>query len=245
MYLLWRLEKLLKEYSQSTSTEKVEVDFSSILRDEFILKYPEGNCSFAEPNDKVFVPSIIEGDVEDVVVGTETVFIDFSENLRCFGLEKFVCGKTASGIPVFVCDNHNFVLEAWELLKHKRPTLIHIDQHRDEAKCLCEKGDSIRQTRVCDYIDYALKNEWIQEKFYSFVQSGDLDQLEQLPQINKIANIDIDIFEPECTVLSLEEKVKIITEATNGASLITIATSPGFIAPELSVKIAKLLWQYL
>ncbi len=245
MYLLWRLEQLLKEYYQSTSAENVGVDFSSILRDSFVIKYPEGNASFAELGDEMFVPSIIEGDENDIVLGTETVFVDVSEGLSCKGLEKFVCGRTASGIPVFVCDNHNFVLEAWQLLKDQKPNLVHIDQHRDEAECLCGKDGEVHQTRICDYIDYAVKNEWVTPQFLSFIESGDLKQLEKIPATNKIANIDIDIFEPECTILSLEEKVKIITKAASGASLITIATSPGFIEPGLSARIAKLLWKYL
>lgn len=245
MYLLWKLEKLLKEFLEDSKSTAKTVDFSPILRDGFILNYPEGNSSFGERDTEIFVPPVILGNSSCLSVGNKIVFRDLSENLTCLGLERFVCGTSGSGTPIFACDNHNFVLEAWQLLKKERPTLIHIDQHRDEAGCICGKNGKITQTRICDYIDYAIKNEWIEEKFFSIIESGDLWQLSELPKSNKIVNIDIDIFAPECTILTLEEKVNIITKSTQDASLITLATSPGFIDPELSTEIAKLLWNYL
>ncbi len=243
-YLVWKIEKLLKEFHSAESSDS-NFDFSPILRDSYQLSYPIGNASFANPNDKLFVPSVELGDASDLKVGEETVFIDVSENLNCRGLDKFICGKANSGIPIFVCDNHNFVLEAWQLIKSLKPTLIHIDQHRDEAICQCGQGGKIEATRICDYIDYAQKNEWIASGFISFTESADLCKISELPSENKIVNIDVDIFDPECTILTLEEKVKFITESARNATLITIATSPGFIDQELSVEIAKLLWKYL
>lgn len=245
MYLLWKLEKLLKEFFDDSKSTTKTVDFSPILREGFTLSYPQGNSSFGEKETELFVPPVTLGDSSCLSVGNKIVFSDLSEDLSCVGLDQFVCGTSGSGTPIFACDNHNFVLEAWQLLKEEKPTLVHIDQHRDEASCICGKNGKIVQTRICDYIDYAIKNEWIEEKFFSIIESGDLWQLPELPKNNKIVNIDIDIFVPECTILTLEEKVDIITKSAQNASLITLATSPGFIEPKLSTEIAKLLWKYL
>jgi hypothetical protein len=243
-YLAWKIEKFLKEF-QPEEKSVSNIDFSPILRDSYELCYPVGNASFGNPDDTIFVPPIVAGDENDLILGDKTVFVDISENLNCCGLEKFICGISKSGTPIFVCDNHNFVLEAWQLIKSSKPTLIHIDQHRDEAVCKCGKDGDIQDTRICDYIDYAIKNEWISTDFLSFTESADLCKLNDIPTENKIVNVDVDIFVPDCTILSVEEKVQIICESAKNASLITIATSPGFIGQELSVEIAKLLWKYL
>ena len=262
MYYLGQLEKLLTEPSAepaesgtlqcrmarhgfSLPAEPVVLAVDSLVRPGFWLEYPHGNASFASPGDRLFVPPVMVGDAADIATGTETVFIDVREGLRCTGLAKFVGGRTASGIPVLVCDNHNFVLEAWQLLQASPPVLVHIDQHRDEAECRCGPGGEIRQTRVCDYIDYARRKGWIQPAFLSFIQRSDLGQAAAIPAADKICNIDLDIFHPECTVLTLEEKAMLIRRAAAGASLITIATSPGYIDQERSCVIARLLWRCL
>ena len=244
MYYLQQLEKFLT-VSSTYNPPAAPVDFAAMVRPGFWLDYPEGNASFASPDDRLFVPPVMMGDAADIATGTETVFKDVREGLCCTGLAAFVCGRTASGVPVLVCDNHNFVLEAWRLLQAQQPILVHIDQHRDEAECRCGPGGEIHQTRVCDYIDYAQRKGWIQPEFLSFVQRSDLGKAAAIPATNKVCNIDLDIFHPECTVLTLEEKAMLIRRAAVGASLITIATSPGFVDQERAVAIARLLWRCL
>ena len=246
MYWLGRLEQLLTEPPRPAPVAAGgAVDFAAIVRPGFWLHHPEGNASFAPPGDAVFVPPLTLGDAAGILPGAETVFVDVREGLRCSGLAKFVCGRTGSGIPVLVCDNHNFVLEAWRLMQAQQPVLVHLDQHRDEAACCCGPEGEIRQTRVCDYLDYARRKGWIQPVILSFIQRSDLEKAGAIPATNKICNIDLDIFHPECTVLTLEEKAGLIRRAAAGASLITIATSPGFIEQERSCAIARLLWRCL
>jgi hypothetical protein len=45
--------------------------------------------------------------------------------------------------------------------------------------------------------------------------------------------------------LSTEAKIDAIMKATDNCSLITLATSPGFIAQLRAIGVAKLLWKYL
>ena len=247
MYYLWKIEQELQKRKVSPSSH--DIDWSAIIREAFFFEGCNGNNSFLRKEETgLHIPRITLGTINDLKAGNQIVFCDNQDDeyLQCTGLDAHICSKTNSGIPLFICDNHNLVLEAWQLFKEKKPTLIHIDQHKDDAKINCLPNASIYHTRICDYIDYAQKNEWIQFDYFSFVESQDLPQLEQASQsTNKIVNIDIDFFVKEVTMLTLEEKIEVITKSCQGASLITIATSPGFIEQELAVGITKLLARYL
>ncbi|MCK5529299.1 MAG: hypothetical protein KAI74_06415 [Kiritimatiellae bacterium] len=244
--MIWQLETILAKKTESTklSTYSKAIPVESITRPKFTLNYPDGNTSFAEKNSTLQVPEISYGTADDIKQGTEVAFIDANDAISECGIEKYIIGHTTqTGTPIFICDNHNIVLEAWQLVKEERPTLIHIDQHRDDAAAL--QYESLHHTRICDYIDFAIKQNWIKSDIISIIESGDLSKLPLIPAENKICNIDLDIFAPECSVLSDEEKVDVILKAADSSSLITIATSPGFIDQQLAIKIAKLLWQYL
>ncbi len=246
MYLIWKISELLKKYH--FQPRKVESDFSSIFSDQEILKESIGNNSFLPGNNSLTIPAIISGNHDAIACGKQTVFREiFTDEVEDFtGLENYVFGRTeTTRTPIFVCDNHNQVLKAWQLIKAKQPQLIHIDQHKDDA---IFKGnlDNIEATKICDYIDFAIQNEWIQPDYLSFTENRDLQKLDKLPNFkNHILNIDLDLFAPECTIISLEEKIEIIAESAKKCQLITLATSPGFIKQELACEIAKLLWKTL
>ncbi|MGL4855094.1 MAG: hypothetical protein ACRC37_07565 [Lentisphaeria bacterium] len=211
-----------------------------LARPAYYLKNNEGNAIFSN-GEELYVPECILGNVNDLELGNHAVFAD---NGKLFpGLKKFVFGYTKSNLPIFICDNHNFVVDAWQLLKGAK--MIHIDQHRDEAKC---KGDETTSSQllVCNYIDYAIKNEIIDPNFISFTESSDLVKLPLINNFsNHIVNLDLDIFDPECTVLSLHEKMQIIVNSCQNAALLTMATSPGFIDQKRAIAIAKAIWENL
>ncbi len=244
--MIWQLETLLSKKQITTILPPYtgRLPIETITRPAFTLNYPEGNASFAEKGGKLYVSEIFIGNKDDIKPGTEIAFIDTNEKIEECGIEKYIFGETSqTGTPIFICDNHNVVLEAWQLLGSDKPTLIHIDQHRDNAEAA--QLESIHKTRICDYIDFAIKNNWIKKEIISIIESGDLPKLNLIPESNKICNIDLDIFAPECTVLTDEEKIDVIYKAASSCSLITIATSPGFIDQQLAISIAKLLWRYL
>ncbi len=246
MNMIWQLETILEQKNKSVLLPKYTgiMAIETIVRPEFTLHYPDGNSSFAAKGTKLQVPEICCGELDDIVLGSEIAFIDINDKIEEYGIEKYIIGYTENtGTPIFICDNHNVVLEAWQLVKEDIPTLVHIDQHRDNAPAT--QLESHYNTRICDYIDFAIQNNWIQPEIISIIESGDLPKTEKIPATNKICNIDLDIFAPECTVLTPEEKINIIHKASAGSSLITIASSPGFIDQKLAISIAKLLWQYL
>lgn len=244
--MIWQLETIFKNKHQAAHLPayKGALSTQTITRPAFSLNYPDGNTSFAEPTTVLQVAEIYSGNQDDINLGTKTAFIDTSDKISERGIEKYIIGHTLqTGTPIFICDNHNVVLEAWQLLKSDHPTLVHIDQHRDNAQAT--QLDSLHHTRICDYIDFATSNNWINADIISIIENGDLPKIDIIPTNNKICNIDLDIFAPECTVLTDEEKIDVIYKAASNSSLITIATSPGFIDQPLAIEIAKLLWKFL
>jgi hypothetical protein len=244
-YFLWRLENLLTNCSdQLFPACAANLPIESVVRSALTLVYPHGNSGFSDGEHNLPVPAIRQGGADDIIYGDDVAFIDSSSGIAERGLKNFIIGHTThTGTPIFICDNHNYVLEAWQLLGGRQPTLVHIDQHRDDA--LATQLETLSHTRICDYIDFATKNSWIAEQIISIIEQHDLQQLKSIPDHNKICNIDLDIFAPECTILSLEDKVAAIIAAAKNCSLITLATSPGFIDQPRAIEIAKLLWKYL
>jgi uncharacterized protein YifN (PemK superfamily) len=247
MNSLWKIEEELKLYLFEVKI--ANFDWSSIIRDEFFFTGRHGNNSFLrEKEEGLHIPAIRFGHSEDLKLGKKVVFCDLEEGryLRETGLESYICGFTSSGIPIFVCDNHNLVLEAWQLLQNNPPTLIHIDQHKDNAQIQCQPHDSIYCTRICDYIHYAQINRWIKPDYLAFVESRDLRNIEKLESIkHALVNIDLDFFVKEMSLITIQEKIAIIAQAVEKAEMITIATSPGFIDQKEAIQLARLLWDSL
>ena len=229
-------------------------DLSVLERDGFLIEEPVGNNSFAYSSGRsLYVAPVCRYRGHDSIKhGDDIVFWDeWGGDLMSYtGLETQLFGVTeGSGTPFFLCDNHNLVLEAWEVVKDYSPRLkvIHIDQHRDDAKFAGDPVDYMRTSRICDYIDFAKSAGWIESEHYSFteseeffsgVSSGD-------DEGRFILNIDLDIFAPDVTHVSTKEKLAVIKEAMVNAELITIATSPGFIDQSLAISLARLLISYL
>ena len=245
MHFLWQLEKLLTDRSGQLAPACSDcLTLDSIVRPPLSLAYPHGNSSFSDEEYNLSIPAICQGGNDDIIYGENIAFIDSSSGIAERGLKNFIVGHTThTGTPIFICDNHNYVLEAWQLLRTQQPTLIHIDQHRDDATTT--QLETLYHTRICDYIDFALKKRWISKNIISIIEQNDLQLLTSIPEHNKICNIDLDIFTSECTVLSTEDKIDAIMKATDNCSLITLATSPGFISQLRAIGVAKLLWKYL
>lgn len=94
-------------------------------------------------NPQIYVPSLIEGGLDDVEIGNRVVFEDFDEKGQlksCVGLRHFVrMAHPKTGKPIVVMDNHNHAFYFWhEALFNgivaPGATLVHIDQHKDMRK---------------------------------------------------------------------------------------------------------------
>jgi len=245
---LWDIENFLEKETNKLKKNTTKTSLKNCIRKSFYLEENKGNNSFGfekNKNKKLYVPEVIYGDEQDIKIGSEIVFED--EGVRSIGLESYVYGKTQhTQTPVFICDNHNQVLEAWNCVKDKQLTLVHIDQHKDDALFTGDKENWIRETKICDYISCAQQLNWIQEKYFSFIEIQDLDQIKNINTQEKvILNIDLDFFSPDLSTVNLEEKLKLILFFVPQVEIITLATSPLFIDQEFAIEIGKLFWKYL
>lgn len=258
-HYIWQIENIIKKHCEVRKIATLNAsDLSQITRDSFWISDNIGNNSYGFKesdaknktceSSKLFCPKIIYSDKFNIKLGTEPVFRDHELDKEFAGVNHYLISHSLkSNTPIFICDNHNMVLEAWRLVKEKRLNLIHIDQHFDNAQCeiTYNNKQSIYQTKICNYIDFATKSNWI-DKTLSFVESKDLKQIDKIDNLSDtILNIDLDFFAPEVNLISLEDKINLIFKSAKSAKLITMATSPGFIDQPLAIKVAKLLFENL
>jgi len=141
---------------------------------------------------KIFIPWIKIWEFKDLKFWDKIVFEDFDENyengknwekelIRETWFEKFLwilnhenknflTKKIDKFPPIFICDNHNHVLESWKFFKWKNTKLIHIDQHKDDANYKKPILDFKRDLRICDYINFARDEEWIDKNYISLCE---------------------------------------------------------------------------
>ena len=251
-YFLWKVENILKSFSISPYSGFLS-DLSGLARDAVFIEECIGNNSFAYTSGRTLYIAPVSQYVgpHSIDQGDEVVFCDEcgGELLNYTGLVAQLFGKTGgSGTPFYLCDNHNLVLEAWEVVKAYSPRLkvLHIDQHRDDAKFAGDPRDYLRESRVCDYIDFAKSAGWIDSEYFSFTESMEFERGVPSTKARRfILNIDLDIFAPEVTHVGTEEKIELIKEVMKHAELITISTSPGFIDQARAISLAKLFISYL
>lgn len=209
----------------------------------------------ARENPKLYVPSVIEGKLEDVIIGNEITFEDYDEENRlmsCKGLQNLVkFNHPKTNKPIVAVDNHNHVFYFWYEAWHNKliergVTLIHIDAHRDtriperilsheEAKDLekvFEYTNSI--LNVGNYIPPALEEGLVGE-LISITSEGELKEAE--PKAPFILNIDLDFWAPEMDYIDQEWSMERIRDWILKADLITFATSPFFIEQQRAIDI--------
>jgi UPF0489 domain len=141
-----------------------------------ILSTPISNNSLnwdERKNHTIIVPSLIEGTLDDVQIGKETVIESDVDGKIVAGrwLEHFVFLKDAK-VPTWIMDNHNHAFAFWHeaLWKwwiQKWILLVHIDQHTDLATpvALPMKKDKIKK-----------KNEGIFWDDYYFQTMGEVEK---------------------------------------------------------------------
>ena len=159
--------------------------------------------------------------------------------------------------PIFICDNHNHVLESWKFFKWENTKLIHIDQHYDNANYKKPIKNFRRDLRICDYIDYAIDEKWIDKNYISLCENSDFEKYfeknffsnwkdfsdsekiflefeKKLGKKNKkiILNIDLDIFVDYQTLINHKKIFALIKFLKNKVDLISIASSPIFLKKE-------------
>ena len=230
----------------------------------FYITEPVWNNAFSyekRKNKKLYVPSLIEIDSFDKIkLWDEIVFEDYDFNNKLSSnkwLKNFYKIKWKNK-DIYLFDNHNHAFYFWYLAKNEwiiwdNNTLIHIDEHadtRDNNKYLAKPySNDLKKVfeftnnilNVWDYIIPA-KEEGI---IWDVIQIRNTVNLEDYIKIkdnlswNIILNLDLDFFQPDLDFIDYELKKKVILDAANKASIITIASSPFFINQELAIKVFK------
>lgn len=221
----------------------------------FYLTGKRGNNAFSYedrgPAPKLYVPSVIEGTLEDVQEGSEIVFADrdeFDVLQQCKGLKHYV--KTEwNGIPVVIVDNHNQVFFFWyeaaaQGKLQRGASLVHVDAHKDARipGTLFEGEDleavfkyTNEELNVGNYIIPAQKEGLVGD--VQFVTSeAAMEDESFVSRENKILNIDLDFFAPDMDYIPFEKTKRFILKQAEKASLITFSTSPFFIDQERAIQ---------
>lgn len=223
----------------------------------FYIDSPMGNNIFSyeeRSNKSIFVPSLIEGTLEDVAVGEEIVFneIDEDKEIKAKGLKNMVFYKKEDK-DIYIFDNHNHALYFWiNSLKSnkfkKGCKLVHVDQHKDMREPenynvdMNSLDDVFRYTNevlnVGNFIQPALKHNIFSEVIIIDSSYGFEIDIEG----EYVLDIDLDIFSKDMEYISYDKRVSKIKELIKGAKVITIASSPFFIDQEYAIKVLKELF---
>jgi hypothetical protein len=225
----------------------------------FYIEKPIGNNIFSyeeRENKKIYVPKLIEGNLDDVKVGDKIVFneIDEEKEIKAKGLKNMV-KYDIDQKDVYIFDNHNHALYFWikSLEKdkfNKGCKLVHVDQHKDmrEPDDYSVNMDSIEDVftytnevlNVGNFIQPALKHNIFSEVVIIDSSYGfDLDIKGEY-----VLDIDLDIFSKDMDYIPHEIKICKIQNLIKKAKVITIASSPFFIDQEYAIKVLKELFNY-
>ena len=225
----------------------------------FYIEKPLGNNIFSydeRKNKKIFVPKLIEGNLDSVKVGEKIVFseIDFDKEINALGLENMIKLKYKDK-DVYIFDNHNHSFYFWiKSLKqgmfNKGCKLVHIDQHKDMRDPESYEVDINDIDDVFRYTNYVLNvGNFIKPALYHGIFSEvviidstygfDLNVDGEI-----VLDIDLDIFSKDMEYISYDLRINKIKEYIDRAKVITIASSPFFIEQDYAIKVLKELFNY-
>ncbi|RKW24586.1 hypothetical protein D8B46_01130 [Candidatus Gracilibacteria bacterium] len=232
----------------------------------FFIESPVGNNEFSfdkRQNKKLFVPEIIEAKSFDEIKFQDDLEkiafedFDFDDKLSTnYGLKNFYRFQMG-GKEVVLFDNHNHAFYFWYEARSRKiigdkNILIHIDQHadtRDNDKII-SKSDSKSLEKVFDFTNFVLnvgdyiipaQKEGIIENIVQIRNTKNLEDYLQNFSNRKnnskiILNLDLDFFASELDFIDFELKKKVILDAFEKASYVTVCTSPFFVDQGLAVE---------
>ena len=232
----------------------------------FFIENPVWNNEFSfdkRQNKKLFVPEIIEAKSFDEIKFQDDLEkiafedFDFDDKLSTnYWLKNFYRFQMWWK-EVVLFDNHNHAFYFWYEARSRKiiwdkNILIHIDQHadtRDNDKII-SKSDSKSLEKVFDFTNFVL-NVWdyiipaqkdgIIENIVQIRNTKNLEDYLQNFSNKKnnskiILNLDLDFFASELDFIDFELKKKVILDAFEKASYVTVCTSPFFVDQRLAVE---------
>lgn len=225
----------------------------------FYIDEPVGNNIFSyeeRENKKIYVPKLIEGTINDVVIGENIVFNEIDENqeIKSKGLKNMIqCNINQKDVYIFDNHNHSFYFWIKSLLLNnftKGCKLVHVDQHKDMREPdnynvdISNIDDVFRYTNkvlnVGNFIKPALNHKIFSEVIIIDSSYGfDLNIEGEF-----VLDIDLDIFSKDMDYISYDLRVEKIKQLIKKARVITIASSPFFIDQEYAIKVLKELFNY-
>ena len=232
----------------------------------FFIENPVWNNEFSfdkRQNKKLFVPEIIEAKSFDEIKFQDDLEkiafedFDFDDKLSTnYWLKNFYQFQMWWK-EVVLFDNHNHAFYFWYEARSRKiiwdkNILIHIDQHadtRDNDKII-SKSDSKSLEKVFDFTNFVLnvwdyiipaQKEGIIENIVQIRNTKNLEDYLQNFSNKKnnskiILNLDLDFFASELDFIDFELKKKVILDAFEKASYVTVCTSPFFVDQRLAVE---------
>ena len=232
----------------------------------FFIENPVWNNEFSfdkRQNKKLFVPEIIEAKSFDEIKFQDDLEkiafedFDFDDKLSTnYWLKNFYRFQMWWK-EVVLFDNHNHAFYFWYEARSRKiiwnkNLLIHIDQHadtRDNDKII-SKSDSKSLEKVFDFTNFVLnvwdyiipaQKEGIIENIVQIRNTKNLEDYLQNFSNRKnnskiILNLDLDFFASELDFIDFELKKKVILDAFEKASYVTVCTSPFFVDQGLAVE---------
>lgn len=232
----------------------------------FFITKPEWNNAFSyeeRVNKKIYVPSIIEANIDDIELQNDKEKIAFEDfwfdgKLSTnYGLNNFYRIKRKDK-EIILFDNHNHAYYFWYEARKKwiiwdDNILVHIDEHADTRDCpqylLKPESQDLEKVfkftnnvlNVWNYIIPAQK-EWLIWKIIQIRNETNLvEYLKHNDYLkwNIILNLDLDFFQKDLDYIDYDLKKKVILDVADKAKVITVSTSPFFIEQEKAIKIFK------
>lgn len=225
----------------------------------FYIEEPVGNNEFSydeRENKCIYVPKLIEGTLDDVVLGNNIVFneIDEGDEIKAKGLKNMVEYKIDDK-TVYVFDNHNHAFYFWIKSLNlnyfsKGCKLVHVDQHKDMREPINYNVDiedindvfkyTNKTLNVGNFIQPALKHNIFSEVI--IIDSSYGFDMEITGEY--VLDIDLDIFSKDMDYIPYDFRVNKIKELIKGAKVITVSSSPYFIEQDYAIKVLKELFNY-
>ncbi len=224
----------------------------------FFIEEPVGNNAFSfseRKNRRIWVPPLIEGEVEDIAKGELPVFGEVEEGRESapVGLREFVYIRRGQK-DIFVFDNHNHAYFFWKYA-HKygnlsgEEYLLHVDQHTDmrepESYPEITFEDEKYTEKIFNYTNYILnvgnfiKPALREGVFRDVVIVDSSFAFDEEYGARFVLDLDLDIFSQDMAYIPEERKIEKINGYLEQASLITVAVSPFFIDTEKALAVLR------